>query len=371
MTLVFFTINVKLSLVKYDIKTNKLPKAEMEIEASLAPELLDEARKKAIKGFSASMEIDGFRKGHVPENIVIERVGEKNLLEEAADILLKEHFPNMAEQEKFDIVGSPKISVTKLALGNPFEFKAVFAVLPNFELPDYKKIASHSAKTSRDKQEKIEATEKEVDEVLLQIRKNKAHFDWHKNNPEHDDHNHPDLENPENLPPLDDNLAKEAGNFKSLAELKEKVKQNIESEKKLREEEKSRSLIMDELIKNTKMEIPEILIESEINKSLAQMKDDIARVGGIWEDYLSHIKKSEEDLRKELREPSEKKAKIQLIFNKIAEAEKLEPNKEILEQEVKHIMEHYKDASETNARIYVSTLLLNQEVLKVLDSLDK
>ena len=113
--------------------------------------------------------------------------------------------------------------------------------------------------------------------------------------------------------------------------------------------------------------MPEILIESEINKSLAQMKDDIQRMGGKFDEYLTQAKKTEEELRKDFRESSEKKAKVQLIFNKIAEVEKLEPNKEILENEIKEVMKHYPDASETNARIYVTTILLNQEVLKLLE----
>ncbi len=356
--------------MQYNIKTKKLPKSEVEIEVSLPADLLDGARKKAIQNFSNSLNIDGFRKGHIPENVVIEKVGEGGLLEEVADILLKEHFPKIVEQEKFDILGSPKISITKLALGNPLEFKANFPVLPIFDLPDYKKIAVSSKQSASRKEEKIEATEKEVDEVLLQIRKNKAHIDWHKNNPEDKNHDHAgvDLEKPENLPPLDDELAKSAGNFKNLDELKEKVKQNIIEDKKHKEHEKRRAELMEELLKNTKIEVPDILIESEINKSLAQMKDDITRIGGKWEDYLTHTKKTEEDLKKDLRDSSEKKAKIQLIFNKIAEVEKLEPNKEILEQEVKHILDHYKDASEQNARVYVTTVLLNQEVLKLLEN---
>jgi trigger factor len=209
--------------------------------------------------------------------------------------------------------------------------------------------------------------EKEVADVLLQIRKNKAHLDWHKEHKDEDHHNHPDLEKEENLPPLDDELAKSAGTFKNLDELKEKIKENIVAEKKQRNIEKKRAAIMEALIKETEIELPTILVESEIEKSLAQMKDDIARMNGVWADYLTHIKKTEDDLRKELKESSAKKAKIQLIFNSIAEAEKIELNKEVLEQEVRQILEHYKDASEQNARIYVTTVLLNQEVLKILE----
>ena len=302
--------------------------------------------------FTLSLEIPGFRKGHTPENMVIEKVGETKILEESADLILREHFPKIIEQEKLDIIGRPKISITKLALGNPLEFKAVFAVLPEIELSDYRAIAKEVGEKEKSKEEKIEANEKEIDEVLLQIRKNKAHFD-----------------KTENLPELNDEFAKLAGNFKNLDELKEKVKQNIIEEKKIKNIEKKRASIMEELLKNTKIDLPEILIESEIEKSLAQMKDDIVRMGSKFEDYLTHIKKTEEDLKKDLREGSEKKAKVQLIFNKIAEAEKIEPNKEILENEVKEVLKHYPEASETNARIYVSTILLNSEVLRLLENL--
>jgi trigger factor len=354
----------------YEVKTKKLPKSEVEMEVTLPAEFLAPARKKAIEMFSEELEISGFRKGHVPENMVVEKVGESKILEETADIILKDHFHKIIEQEKLDIIGRPKISITKLALGNPLEFKAVFAILPEFELPDYKKISKEILEKEKSKDEKIGAEEKEIEDVLLQIRKNKAHFDWHQNNKEEKGHNHPalDLEKEENLPALDDELAKAAGNFKDLNELRNKVGENIVQEKKNRNIEKKRAGIMEALLQNTKIEMPEILIESEIQKSLAQMKDDIGRAGVKFEDYLTQMKKTEEDLRKDLRDSSEKKAKVQLIFNKIAEVEKLEPNKEILENEVKEVMSHYPEASETNARIYVATILLNSEVLKLLEN---
>ena len=343
---------------------------------SLGTDLLTEARKKAFKNFGLSLEIPGFRKGAVPENIILEKVGEGKLLEEAADILLKEHFPKIILQEKLGILGQPKISITKIASGNPLEFKASFAVMPEFELPDYRAIARSSVASAKlDK--KLEATDKEVDDVLLQIRKNKAHFDYHQAHKDKKDHNHPEIKD-EDLPKLDDEFAKTAGNFKNLGELKAKIKENIITEKKNRESERKRATLMDELVGKTKIELPDILVDSEINKTLAQMKSDVEKAGSKWADYLAHIKKTdlsaealakaEEELKKEMREGAEKKAKIQLIFNKIAVAEKLEPNKEILENEVKEIMKNYPEASEQNARIYVATILLNQEVLKLLES---
>lgn len=354
---------------KYAYKVERLPKSEIKIDMAIDSSLLPEARKKAVKALSEKMEVDGFRKGNVPEKMVVERVGEGSILQDAAEILINELFPQILVEEKLDLIGHPQISIKKLAMGNEIELEARFYIMPEIKLGDYKKIAKEAIDASRKAQDKTEATDKEVNDVLTQIRKNKAHFDYHKNNPEDKDHaNHPDYDKEENLPPLDDELAKSAGKFNSLAELKEKVKENIVEDKKSRNSEKARAAILEKLVEETKFDLPEVLIESETDKSIAQVKDDVARMGGKFEDYLTHIKKSEEEFRKELREPAEKRGRMQLILNEIAREEKIQPNKEILDNETKKIMEMYPGAREENARIYVATQLVNAEVLKLLEN---
>ncbi|HEY4516163.1 MAG TPA: trigger factor [Candidatus Paceibacterota bacterium] len=363
--------------MSYKVEVKKLPKSEMELKGSIEAPLLEGARKKALKKLSERINIAGFRKGHVPEKVVVEKIGEGNILEEAAEILLSEFYPKILVDQKIDSIGRPKVSITKLATHNPLEFTITTAVLPIFELGDYKKVTKDIREKEKSKEVKIEATEKEINDVVTQIRKNKAHYDWsHSASPfsratrdKQDNlvHDHPDFEKEENLPEFNDEFAKQVGKFESVEQMKEKVKENIIEEKKYREIEKKRALIMDALVKTVDMELPDILIESEVEKSLAQMKDDVARAGANFEDYLKETKKKEEDLRADLREGANKKAKIQLIFNKIAEEEKLAPNKEILEHEVKQILEHYPGASEESARIYIATQLLNREVLKLLE----
>lgn len=352
--------------IKYKIE--RLPKSEVRIDITIDSSLLPEARKKAIKDLSNQMEVDGFRKGNVPENIVIQRAGEGNILQDAAELLINEYFPKIIIEEKLDMIGHPHITLKKLALGNDVELEAQFAVMPEIELGDYKAIAKQSKVASLKSQEEPKATDKEVEDVLIQIRKNKAHFDYHKNNPEDQSHdNHPDFSKDENLPPLDDELAKAAGDFKNVEDLKEKVKENIIEDKKYKNTEKIRASIMEALIKETKFEMPEILIESEMDKSVAQVKDDVLRMGGKFEEYLGHIKKSEEEFRKEMREPAEKRGRIQLILNEIAKTEKINPDETILESETKKILELYPGAKKENARIYVATQLINSEVLKLLE----
>lgn len=352
--------------IKYKIE--KLAKSEVKVEIMIDSSLLPEARKKAIKDLSNNMEVDGFRRGNVPENIVVQRAGEGLILQNAAELLINEYFPKIIIEEKLDMIGQPSMAIKKLALGNDVELEVKFAIMPEIKLGDYKAIAGQAKVASEKSQDKLEVSEKEINDVLLQIRKNKAHYDWHKINPNEEDHSrHPDYSKEENLPPLDDELAKSAGNFKSLDELKEKVKENIIEDKKHRNAEKTRAAIMEKLIEETKFEMPEILVESEVDKSVAQVKDDVARMEGKFEEYLGHIKKTEEEFRKEMRESAEKRGRIQLILNEVARAEKIEPDETVLESETKKILELYPGAKEENARIYVATQLINSEVLKLLE----
>lgn len=376
--------------MQYTYKLETLPKSEIQISVEINADSFKLAHQKALQRIKENLEIDGFRKGFVPEKIVLEKVGEATILEEAGEVAINEALPKIFEEIKKDVIGRPAVSLTKIALGSPLEFKVKIAVMPEYELPDYKKIAKEVL-ANNDSDEDLAVSQKEIDDVILQIRKNKAHFDWHQAHPEEKGHDgpartadavqsggHPDLEKEENLPVFDDEFAKSAGNFKSAEELKEKIKENIVEEKKIRNQEKKRVAIMEKLVAATKVEIPDILIESETAKSIAQMKDDVERAGLEWEKYLAETKKidsnpesiakAEKEIRDEMRAGSLKKATIQLIFNKIAEIENVKLHPEILENEVKNILAHYPGASEENARIYVETLMTNSEVLKILDS---
>ena len=101
------------------------------------------------------------------------------------------------------------------------------------------------------------------------------------------------------------------------------------------------------------------------------MKDDVSRMGMKYEDYLKNIGKTEEGLRSEWKENAEKRAKLQLIMNAILDKENLKPNEKEVDDNVKHLMEHYKEASPENIRIYVRSLLSNEKVFAFLEGSEK
>jgi len=168
-------------------------------------------------------------------------------------------------------------------------------------------------------------------------------------------------------PAFDDEFAKSFGNFKTADEFKAKIKENLKLEKETAEKDKIRLKTVEEIIKNTKGEIPEILIESEIEKILYKLQADIANTGFKYEDYLKQIKKTEADLKKEWRGDAEKRAKLQMIIQKISEVEKIKPTKEEIEKDVTNIMNMYKEAEPARARAYVEQMLTNEKVFKFLE----
>jgi trigger factor len=143
----------------------------------------------------------------------------------------------------------------------------------------------------------------------------------------------------------------------------------ILDDKKAKAKDKLRAIIADELAQKTLADMPASMIDSELNRIEAQFNADIERMGVKMDDYLKHAKKSLEDIRKEWRPHAEKKAKIQLIINQISDTEKIKPSKEEIEEEVKHILNHYKDADREKATIYAETVLTNDKVFRFLEEI--
>ncbi len=351
-----------------DIKVTYLPEQEAEIVGEIQAERMTELRAKAIESFKKELELPGFRKGNAPEHLVIQKVGELALLEEAARVALEEEYPNIIDEHKIDVIGRPEIQITKIAPNNPLGFKIKTSLYPKIQLADYAKIAKAEQKKTT---KALEVTETEVDDVIQNIRKNVAHAEMHKEahkkhgHGEHD-HNHPEITEAD-LPPLDDAFLHMVGDFASVDELKEKIKENLLKEKELKEKDKKRVELMEAIIEKSEIELPKILIEGELEKMLAQFKDDLAHSGVKYEDYLVHIKKSEEDIKGEWKETAVKRAKSQIILNEIAKKEDLRPNEDEVKKQMDNILAHHKDADRFRVRMYVETFLQNDMVFAFLE----
>ncbi len=332
-------------------KVTKLPKSEVEIESELPEDIFESYFEPALKRVGENLEIKGFRKGKAPEAVLLAQVGEMRILEEMAELALSEAYPKIIEEEKIEAIGRPEISITKLARKNPLGFKVRTAVLPKIKLPNYKKIAQEILRSNLGNSQRsdLEVSDEELENTIMDVRKSRA--------PK------------EGEPPLlDDAFVQSLGPFKDVADFKTKLRENIKLEKENQAREKTRLKIVEAIIKETETELPEILIEIELDKILYKMESDVTQMGLKFEDYLKHLNKTAEDLRKEFRPEAEKKAKLGLILNEIAKAEKLTADKEQIDREVAHILEHYKDADPGRARIHAENVLINEKVFIFLET---
>lgn len=371
---------------------------------------LEDERAKAVAHLGKDMTIPGFRKGNVPEKVLVERMGEMAILSEMAERALGVHYPHILTEHKIDAIGYPKMEITKLAKDNPLGFKAVVAVYPEVTLPDYTKIA----KDINAKKESDEVTDKEVEEQINDVLRQKAAYErlqkkaasqkgethTHEDGTVHegpahdssatisDEHTHDDTHEQGNaeieadkpiedikdlpIPELTDDLVKtfgQPGQFENVANFKAKIREHLVIQKRQDNASKHRSNLTDAIVEKTEVQVPQVMIDAELSQMFAQMEEDLTRAQLNMEDYLGHIKKTRGDLKTEWSPAAEKRAKLQLVLNEISKTEKITADEARVNDEVAALLAQYKDADKNRVRIYVTSMLQNEEVLKKLESL--
>jgi len=435
-----------------------LPDSEAEIAVILAFSEFEPFLKKAAVSISEEIEIEGFRRGKAPYDIVVKKVGEMRIYEKAANLAVEKFYLEvmkrlMEEKKDFTPIGRPEITITKLALGNDLEYKIKIVILPVFELPDYKSIA----KKVMSGRKEISVSEEEVEKSLNWIIDSRSTFlrverpirqgdlveidfsarggsasggevgkdnvlidgGHSKNHPlvvgegrfipgfedkligmRKDEEKSFDLKMPDDyhekslagqtlnfkvkvslvqekrIPELTDEFAKSFGQFSSLDALKKSVRERMVFEKEKKESERLRIAIMDEIASQTKIELPKILIDAELDKMISELKQGIENMKMKWEEYLAQIKKSEDDLRKEWNEQAKRRVKIALCLAKIAKLEKIEPSEEEIKKEVDRALARYgfteeakKNIDEEALRDYAVSMTRNEKVFEFLETI--
>ena len=353
------------------VSVKKLPKSEIEIEGELEADIFESYFSKALKKIGANLEVDGFRKGKVPESVMLSKIPESHILEEMAEMALSEHYPKILEENKIDAISRPEISITKLARKNPLGFKIKTAVLPVIKLADYKKLAKKTTATVTDAEKNIVVSEEDVKNTIMDIRKSRAQkkhmADLAHEHKEGEKHKHEEPAESE-LPEFNDEFVQALGPFKDIADFKDKLKLNIQLEKENQRKEKIRLKIIEEIVDASEIELPELLVKIELDKILYRMESDITQMGLKFEDYLKHLNKTADDLRKEFRGDAEKKAKLALILNEISKVEKIVADEEQVAKEVTAILDQYKEADPDRARMHAEQVLTNEKIFQFLEN---
>jgi len=352
-----------MQLPHIEIKT--LPESMVEITGEILSADFLTYEDEAVKHVSEHADIDGFRKGTAPKAVIEKKFGDMAILEEMAHRALSDMYPKILDAETIDAIGRPEITITKLARGENVGFKIKTAIVPALSLPDYKKIAQ-----SVEKKEVQAITDKDVDKTIDEIRRMRVHEDLHSQMQKEGKtgHDHPDIDE-STLPVVDDEFASKVGPFKTVAELRAMIRENMEREAIATAQDAFRVEVFDSLVEQTTVEVPTILIEIELDKMLARLRSDIEKSGFTMSDYLKQLQKEESDIRKEWEVDAVKRAKMVLIVDAIWKAEHMEFDETIVENEVKNLVALYPEADPIHITEYVRELMRNQKVFSFLEAL--
>ncbi len=372
------------------ITIEKLPHAEVKLVGEVPYAYLQKYRAHAVEHVGEGVELKGFRRGHIPEHILIQQVGEMPLITDMAEHALQDAYREMVKHFELDVIGHPNVSITKLAKENPLGFSITVAVMPEVTLPEYKDVAATINKGRESKEVTEEEITNQVEDVLRQkvayerlqekakkkaeTVKQEAAMEGETVLPtpetvsteEGDDEDPADIK----LPELTDEYVKglgQPGQFETVADFREKIKEHLTIQKAQDVDARHRAKITDAITEKATIDLPQIMIDAELNQMFAQMEEDLGRAQLKIDDYLGHIKKSREDLVKEWTPNAEKRAKLQLVLNTIAKQESITPDPSIVDHEVSNLLERYKDADESRVRIYVTSVMTNDAVMKMLE----
>lgn len=125
------------------------------------------------------------------------------------------------------------------------------------------------------------------------------------------------------LPKVDDKLAEKAGPFKSLDELKADVKNQLTEEREKQTGQQYENELLETIAKKTKVDIPESLIDEEIERQTQQLRQNLAYRGQTWSEYLKAENLTEETYHEAQKEGAELRVKAGLALSEIAAQEQL------------------------------------------------
>jgi FKBP-type peptidyl-prolyl cis-trans isomerase (trigger factor) len=331
------------------VKKGRTKHSEVEIEAEISPETLSEHKKLALAEFKKNFVMPGFRKGMVPENIVLQNLNADSLLHEAAESALRELYPEIIEMAEVAPITPPEVHILKLAEGNPLEVKLRVAVRPEVKLPNYKKIA----KKAMEEKEKPAVEEKELEEVIARLRQMQG-GETAKADAE-----------------LTDEEVKKFGKFESVADFKAKLKENLISEKEHDINKRARSKMVRDIVDGSDLELPPMFVALELADLKEDFEKNLKENGETLEKFLERTGKTAEGVDSDHKEYVERSLKTKFVLSEILRAENITADPGEMEKEVTLMRSYRPDMSDEHARAYAESMILNEKLFAMLEGEEK
>lgn len=324
-------------------RVSNLVTIEVEVEYSLFQKSFAAALAKAGR----EVKLPGFRPGKAPKEMIERALNREYVEHLAAQDLIAELYPKLIDEAKIDPVDYPNIEVVQQVEGKPFIFKAKVEVYPTAKLGNYKGL-----KLTR---RPATVTEDEVVHMLGRLQDRFATVN---------------AEGGKDLSPLDDEFAKKASRFGTLAELKAELESSLLEEKKASAEADLKNQAITAVTGSAEVDLPGAMVERELEVILDELGSSLARSGLTLEDYLKGTKKDRAALRLEMKPTAEARVRGKVVLAAVAKAEKLQISEEEYQAEIKAMaasggekLEELQARVGPEGRSFITDYLLRQKAL--------
>ena len=388
------------------LQVEKLEKNMAKLTIEVSAEEFDAAIEKAYQKNKGKMNIQGFRKGKAPRQMIEKMYGVGVFYEDAANIIIPEAYSKeVSECKDIEIVSQPEIDVVQIEKGKSFIFTAVVATKPEVELGEYKGIQVEVAVpeiNDEDVEKELKKAQEEqartvpvedrpvadgdiatidfegfVDGVAFEggkgtdyaltigshsfidtfeeqlIGKNigeevevnvtfpeEYHAEELKGKPALFKVTVKEIKVKE-LPELDDDFAQDVSDFDTLDEYKADIKAKlVEKAEKVAKNEKEEKLI-DAIIANSKMDIPEAMIETQQDQMVREFANRIASQGLSFDQYMQFTGMTMDAMKEQMKPQALKRIQVRLVLEAIAAKEAFEITEEDIEKELETMASMY------------------------------
>lgn len=348
-------------------------KGKVDVRVDVPKAAFSEAYDTAVEKLSVDVKVSGFRPGHVPRDVVEGQIGTGRILNEAANLLVSKHLGEIFEKENIVPITSPKIAVESLTLDSPFSFTATLVQRPKVKLGDWKNIKVKKVAVKPVGDEDVEQSIKNIYEAWQKQKSQNGEpklgeaeetgkfiYDAHGNRIPIKEDKAPKSSG---AGKIDDDFAKAVG-ANDLAHLNELVRRDLENIVADQAENKLEEELFDKMLEMGEIEVPDILVDDELNRIMMRLNQELERQGKKVEDFLREENTTMDALRAKWRPQAEKNVKTTLIMDEIGKQEKIQITKEELENAFKGVDESkLSEQQKVDLQQYIAVSLFQAKTL--------
>ena len=419
-----------------NVKVEKKENSKVEIEFTMDKKQFEEELEKAYNQNAKKFKVPGFRAGMVPRAIVEQTYGESVLYEFVIENTVDDAYRTAVVENNLEIVSRPELDIKQIGKDKDFIFVVNVCVKPEATVKDYKgievkKVSTRVTKKDVDAElEKIR--EKNARIVTVEDRELKSgdisiidfegftdgkafeggkaeNFELTigsgqfipgfedqmigmKVNEERDinvkfpeEYHVKDLAGKDAtfkvklheikekvLPEIDDEFAKDVSEFDNLEDYKKDLNKKIKADKENHAKMDMEQEAIDKFIEKVEVNIPEEMIDSEVDKMVEEMNANLSYQGLNIDQYLQYMGTTLDEYKKQMRDQAQRRIKLDLGLEYVAKEEKVEVEEKDIDEKIKELAAQYGNKDDEsllkneNARNYMRQQLVYEKTMKVI-----